>query len=195
MCGKALKLRKNKIKYLLLGVLLLTIPVASLLAQRVHVNPDMRMKAVFLMNFTRYISWTSLDSAQAFTVGVYGLDDIMLPLRQLANERKSSGQKVEVKKTVTQEEVSNCDILFVPVEMAEQFHALRPDYPDKNILYVGESLGFATSDGAINFVKRDGKIKLEINRAALEKANLVASSHLLKLAELVGEEGETLIDE
>ncbi|MBT6231474.1 MAG: YfiR family protein, partial [Candidatus Scalindua sp.] len=59
------------------------------------------------------------------------------------------------------------------------------------ILLVGESLGFATSDGAINFIKRDGKIKLEINRKALRAANLTASSHLLKLAVLVGEE-ETL---
>lgn len=164
-------------------------------AQRIHVNPDTRMKAVFLMNFTRYISWTTLDSAKTFTVGVYGLDDILLPLRQLARERKTSGQTIRVEKAETHEEIEGCDILFVPVSQAEAFHKLRPEYPGKNILYVGESLGFATSDGAINFVKREGKIKLEINRKALKEANLVASSQLLKLAELVGEDGEVIINE
>ena len=162
---------------------------------RVHVNPDTRMKAVFLMNFTRYISWTTLDSAKAFTVGVYGLDDILFPLRQLAKERQRSGQTIEVKKTTTLEEISACDILFVPVAQAESFHGLRPEYPNKNILYVGESLGFASGDGAINFVKREGKIKLEINRKALKDANLVASSQLLKLADLVGEDEDVIISE
>ncbi|MCF7806985.1 MAG: YfiR family protein [Candidatus Marinimicrobia bacterium] len=153
------------------------------------------MKAVFLMNFTRYISWTTLDSAKTFTIGVYGLDDILVPLRQLARERETGGQTILVQKTETPEEVQSCDILFVPVSQAEVFHERRPEYPEVNILYVGESLGFATSDGAINFVKRQGKIKLEINREALREANLVASSQLLKLAELVGEEGDVIINE
>jgi hypothetical protein len=82
----------------------------------------------------------------------------------------------------------------VPVHNTTAFHELRPELSSANILFVGESLGFATSDGAINFIKRDGKIKLEINRKALTEANLTASSHLLKLAILVGE-GETLTNE
>lgn len=182
-------------KHLLTAALLLVLFSTAVFGQRIRVNPDTRMKAVFLMNFTRYISWTTLDSAKSFTVGVYGLDDILVPLKQLSRERETSGQSIEIKNTTILEEISACDILFVPVEHAEAFHDLRPEYPDKNILYVGESLGFATSDGAINFVKRDGKIKLEINRKALKDANLVASSQLLKLAELVGEDGEVIINE
>ena len=167
---------------------MLMVPLLPIQAQRIHVNPDTRMKAVFLMNFTKYISWTTLDTAKIFTIGVYGLDDIMLPLRQMSRERQASGQVVKVERVSEVAEIEACEILFVPIEQAESFHALRPNIPPENILIVGESLGFATSDGAINFIKRDGKIKLEINRAALAEANLTASSHLLKLAILVGEE-------
>ena len=146
------------------------------------------MKAVFLINFTKYISWTTLDTVKHFRIGVYGLDDILLPLKQLAKERASEGQEIAIKHVETVEEIELCNILFVPVDQTAAFHKLRPDIPPQNILIVGESLGFATSDGAINFIKRDGKIKLEINRKALQSANLTASSHLLKLAILVGEE-------
>lgn len=172
-------------------LVILILPLLTFQGQRIHVNPETRMKAVFLMNFTQYISWTTLDSVKAFTIGVYGLDDILLPLKQMSRERKTSGQTVRIERVSKVEEIEACEILFVPVAQAEAFHKLRPNIPPENILIVGESLGFASSDGAINFIKRDGKIKLEINRKALADANLSASSHLLKLAILVGEE-ETL---
>lgn len=179
----------------LIGIaLLLLLPNNTTQAQRIRVNPDTRMKAVFLINFTKYISWTTLDTVKNFTIGVYGFDDIMLPLKQMSKERASAGQKIDVQRVTEIEEIEVCDILFVPVEQTEAFHKLRPDIPPENILLVGESLGFATSDGAINFIKREGKIKLEINRKALEAANLVASSHLLKLAILVGEEETPFLD-
>jgi len=182
----------NNISFLkplfLRAILMLLLPLLPIQAQRIHVNADTRMKAVFLINFTKYISWTTLDTTEVFTIGVYGLDDILFPLSQMAHERASLGQTINIERVSTLEEVEACEILFVPIEQAAEFHLMRPDIPPENILVVGESLGFATSDGAINFIKRDGKIKLEINRAALSEANLVASSHLLKLATLVGEE-------
>ena len=169
------------------SILVVIIPLITFQGQRLHVNPDTRMKAVFLLNFTKYISWTTLDTSQAFTIGVYGLNDILLPLKQLSRERAEAGQEIQIKRVSKAAEIEACEILFIPVEQAAAFHKLKPDIPPENILMVGESLGFATSDGAINFIKRDGKIKLEINRKALAAANLKASSQLLKLAILVGE--------
>lgn len=176
------------------SLLLLLVPLLSIQAQRFRVNPDSRMKAVFLINFTKYISWTTLDTMKHFTIGVYGLDDILVPLRQMSKERASEGQEISVERVATVQEIEACDILFIPVNQTAAFHKLRPKIPPENILVVGESLGFATSDGAINFIKRDGKIKLEINRKALQAANLKASSHLLKLAILVGEEEAAPLD-
>ena len=167
-----------------MGLILL----APIQAQRVNVSPDTRMKAVFLYNFTKYISWTTLDTLDHFTIGVFGVDEILVPLRMMAQERQRSGQTIEILKVTDTAQVAQCEILFVPVHNTQAFRAFRPGLPPENILYVGESLGFATSDGAINFVKRDGRIKLEVNREALADANLKASSHLLKLAILVGEE-------
>lgn len=184
----------NILRKMILGLLLLLIPVSWVQPQRFNVHPDTRMKAVFLYNFTKYISWTTLDTAKTFTIGVFGVDEILVPLRMMAQERLESGQKIKVLKVVDPAQVEECEILFVPVHNTSSFRELRPGLPAANVLYVGESLGFATSDGAINFVKRDGKIKLEINRKALADANLTASSHLLKLAILVGE-GETLTNE
>ena len=115
------------------GVILLLVPLLSIQAQRIRVNPDTRMKAVFLINFTKYISWTTLDTVKNFRIGVYGLDDILLPLKQLAKERASGGQEIAIKRVETVEEIEVCDILFVPVDQTEAFHKLRPDIPPQKM--------------------------------------------------------------
>jgi hypothetical protein len=53
------------------------------------------------------------------------------------------------------------------------------------ILTVGEDEEFAQKNGIINFVLKDGKVRLEINLAAARKAGLTMSSKLLAVADVV----------
>ena len=55
-------------------------------------------------------------------------------------------------------------------------------------LAVGESDGFATRGGVINFFTEDRKLRFEINPEAARSAGLKISSRLLRLAVLVGQE-------
>jgi len=49
--------------------------------------------------------------------------------------------------------------------------------------------GFAQSGGVINFVTVEKKIRFEINLDAAERADLKISSKLLRLAQIVKDEG------
>jgi hypothetical protein len=53
------------------------------------------------------------------------------------------------------------------------------------VLTVGESDQFTDQGGVINFVEKQGKIRLEINLAAARLANLQISSKLLSVADSV----------
>jgi hypothetical protein len=53
------------------------------------------------------------------------------------------------------------------------------------LLTVGEEDGFAEAGGMINLKLQDGKIHLEINVVAAERAQLRLSSKLLSLARIV----------
>jgi hypothetical protein len=53
------------------------------------------------------------------------------------------------------------------------------------VLTVGETELFTARGGAINFVMKDGKVRLEINLAAAQQANLQISSKLLSVADVV----------
>jgi len=55
---------------------------------------------------------------------------------------------------------------------------------DKVILYKVYNVP-AENGGMINFVMKDGKVRLEINLAAAQQANLLISSKLLSVADVV----------
>ena len=54
-----------------------------------------------------------------------------------------------------------------------------------NVLTVGDTESFARRGGVVNLVKRENKIKFEINVEAAREAELKISSKLLKLARIV----------
>jgi hypothetical protein len=53
------------------------------------------------------------------------------------------------------------------------------------ILTVGEDEAFAQNGGIINFVLKNGNVRLEIDLAAAKKAGLTISSRLLAVADVV----------
>jgi tRNA threonylcarbamoyladenosine modification (KEOPS) complex Pcc1 subunit len=50
------------------------------------------------------------------------------------------------------------------------------------VLSVGDAGGFTDAGGAIGVTLDDGRIRFDINRAALDAAQLRASANLLRLA-------------
>ena len=53
------------------------------------------------------------------------------------------------------------------------------------ILSVGEDEAFAQKGGIINFVLKEGKVRLEIDLTAVKKNGLTISSKLLAVADVV----------
>ena len=53
------------------------------------------------------------------------------------------------------------------------------------VLTVGETDQFMEQGGVINFVKKEGKVRLEINLDAARQAKLEISSKLLNVADVV----------
>lgn len=81
-----------------------------------------------------------------------------------------------------------CQILFVATAERKHFRSLCPSLKVTGILSVGETDGFATDGGVINFKLDDGRVRFEINVDAAEREQLHISSKLLSLAQIVRSE-------
>jgi hypothetical protein len=77
---------------------------------------------------------------------------------------------------------AGCHVIFVPqgVATTPYLRAAR----NSPTLTVGETPGFITQGGIVNFILEKGMIRFQISSRAADRAELRISSHLMRLARI-----------
>ncbi len=149
---------------------------------------EYKVKATFLLNFAKFISWpgSAFGDGRAVTVvGVLGQDPFGPMLDQTLANQAAGGRSFEVRRVATPAEAAGCHILFVSRSEKDRQAALFDALRGRPVLTVSEVDGFCDRGGMFNFVISDGKVKIEINQGECDKAGLKVSSKLLSIAKIV----------
>ncbi len=151
-----------------------------------YVSREHQIKAAYLYNLGRYITWpeSSFRSRQApLVIGVVEPDHVGDDLRKIAEVKSIEGRPIHIQKYLRPEDVEHCHILFVPegVDPEVQTELIRR-LKGGHVLLVGESEEFLNRGGIIAFVVRDNNIRLIIAPEAAQGEGLQISSKLLQLA-------------
>jgi hypothetical protein len=152
---------------------------------------EYQVKSLFLLHFAKYVDWPAdaFEGANApIVIGMIGGTGEGKFGRELAKtvEGKTvDGRPLLIRQIQTPEDCDKCHILFIrtseKTEMAEILVRLK----SRPVLTVGETDHFMEQGGVINFLKKEGKVRLEINLDAARQANLQISSKLLNVADVV----------
>lgn len=143
-------------------------------------------KAAFIYNFTKFIEWPENQSAGEFQIAVLKDCPIIAPLEQIAASKRVNERKISVSVLKSEELPGNCHILFIPSSIgSDRLTEVLKYYSGKQTLIITEKKGMLSKGSSINFLIEDQKIRFEINRKSIEKAQLNVSSQLLKLAKSV----------
>lgn len=146
------------------------------------------VKAAFLFHFTEFVSWPVSAFAgpdSALTIGVFGSDPFGTALDEVVAGEVRGGRPLRVVRCASIEDASSCRILFVAADAGDRLPRLLAALRGRPVLTVGESPGFASRGGMIEFAVVGGRIRLRIDPASAQVAGLVISSQLLRQAELV----------
>jgi hypothetical protein len=156
--------------------------------------PEYRVKAAFLYKFATYIRWPASaagDATAPFVIGVLGRDPFGTSLSDVVRGQTVRGRVIRVRALRRPEEALECDLIFVSSSekgnLREIFAVLR----GAPVLTVGDTDHFAEHGGMIGLATTvDQRIHFDINKAAIERNGLLASSQLLQLARIVEERNE-----
>ena len=155
-------------------------------------NLEYKVKAGYLYNFTKFITWPDLKSPR-FNLCLLGTD----PFGAVIDPIETKTAFAKPIKVIRLDEtgflsnagsVVDCQILYLGSGNAIKaaLTKLKPDLKRTGILLVGSGEEFAAAGGMIAFVNREGRIKLQINQEAVKQTGLKISAKLLEIAELVG---------
>ena len=160
------------------------IPLAR--AQKVD---EYQVKGAFVFNFAKFVQWPTeafKTPSDSLVICVLGQDQIASALRELVSRSSINGRSGTVRQLADGQAASGCHILFVGPSQSKRFRSSLGNLTWT--LIVGETPGFATNGGVINFKLEDGKVRFEINASAAEHEQFHISSKLLSLAQIVKSE-------
>jgi hypothetical protein len=149
---------------------------------------ESQVKALFLLNFAKYVDWpsTAFPAADApIVIGVIGEGGFEGELAAAVGNKSVDGRLIQVRQLQTPEGPDKCHIVFIRSSKKAGLDEILSRIKTKPVLTVGETDQFLEQGGAINFVKKEGKIRLEINLDAARQANVQISSKLLSVADVV----------
>lgn len=150
---------------------------------------EAQAKAAFVLNFVRYIEWPErafANRAAPLLICAFGRDTVGDALVALEG-RSVQGRTVSVRQLSAVDEARACHVIFIADSEQRRLAMILRGVAGQPVLSVSDADGFIDAGGAIGLVHGDGRLQFEINRQALEQAQLKASSNLLKLARNLGD--------
>lgn len=149
---------------------------------------DYDVKAAYLYNFGRFVEWpakSTTSGAEHFTVCVLGQDPFGPTLDSTLAGETIAGRAIVAKRISSAQEVDDCRIIFLSPAEGGHLKKIVAELDKKAILTVSDMPQFVQLGGMIQFVLEDKKVRFEVNLTATQRAGLILSSELLKVAAAV----------
>jgi hypothetical protein len=149
---------------------------------------EYQLKAVFLLNFTRFVEWPAeaFDGAGGpLRLCVLGHDPFDGALEAAVAGEAAGGHPLEVRRVRDPDDAVGCQLLFLSGRSEPQWLDWLPDAGVGQRLTVGEGDEFLRRGGMFRFRLSGNRVRLEVNRRAVEGSRLRVSAKLMSLAESV----------
>jgi hypothetical protein len=163
--------------------------------QHAQTNPpgEYEIKAAFLFNFAKFIDWpngTFASSQSPITICVLGKDPFGHALDDNLRGKMIGDQPLAIRRVKDTAEARRCQMVFVSSSETGHFVEILESLRGANLLLVGDTAGFASSGGTIEFtLDRDNHVRFTINTDAADRSGLKFSAKLLALAKIVHDDG------
>jgi len=176
---------------LLLAALPLALLFMPLQAQDNTSSRELQVKAAYLYNFTRFVTWEKNPAAGGgkIIIGFIGAGEIADVLDSFL---RSSGndKQVEVRRfPPDSENLDKCHILFIEPGNGVQLDNILKKIKMKPILTVGDTPDFVKRGGMVGLFEEGGRIRIRLDLERAESAGMNISSKLIEVSQLVNPEG------
>jgi hypothetical protein len=152
-------------------------------------NVEYRIKAAYIFNFAKFVSWPSAAFASPnapIVIGILGKDPFGSELDQTIAGKTIERHPLQGKRLGDTDSIDGCHILFISEPDRKRLPEIFEKASRLSILTVGETDDFTDVGGMIRFFKYENNIRFEVDLVPVEAAGLKISSKLLQVAIVKG---------
>lgn len=151
-----------------------------------ELSREYRIKAAFLYNLTKFITWPDEKSWAAdapITVCIYGFNPFDTYLEKLT-ERTAKNRRIALKYLTSTESgaTNGCQIVFISQYNTTQPELLKAANSIAPVLTVGDDPDFIAHNGLIGLVAVGNNVQLDIHLTHARQAGFTVSANLLEIA-------------
>jgi hypothetical protein len=153
---------------------------------------EYQVKGAFLVKFAMFVDWPTRsfpDAGTPITIGILGEDPFGDEFETALKSEIANGRHFELKRFRNLQELTDCHMIFVSAPESQRLAEILSATRDKAVLIVGDRDRFAHEGGMVNFIKEGGKVRFEVNAAAIEARGLRISAKLLQVSRPVTPDG------
>lgn len=162
------------------GLALLVSVAVGAQAQSANSMAEYRVKAAYIYNFAKYVDWPGMESKE-FRVCTAGRDDLGGALSAL-DRRSAQGREIQVRQNVAGDQLKDCQIIFVGDRDSKLLSSVVRQLLGTPVLIVSDNQQAVEAGAHIALASAEDRVEFDVNLANLQRANLKASSQMLKLA-------------
>lgn len=165
-------------------VLVLALPSLSLSAASEAPTKEYRLKAAFLVNFIRFISWpqeTFSSDTEPFQLCIIGENPFGNELEKIRSKRFNN-RGLEVAYSTDSADLTQCQMAFLSPEAKAFAHGMINELGHSKAVIVSDFPGFVDQGGSIEFVIQKDRLAFIINQSELEQRDIQVSASMLDLA-------------
>jgi len=147
---------------------------------------EYHVKGAFLLNFAKFVEWPAAafkGPAEPIAICILGADPFGAGLAAAAGATVVDKRPVTVRQIPDPQQAHACQIVFVSVSERKHARAVVEAAKGASVLTVGESEGFLSGGGVIEFRVDENKVKIEISADAAKRAGLRISAKLMSLSQ------------
>lgn len=146
-------------------------------------NPtEYEVKAAYIFDFGKFVAWPAGTAAGDFTICVLGDDPFGAAFDATIAGESMNGKKVVVNRIAKPQEAATCRILFISRSEERRLKEILATLDKTSVLTVSDISQFTRRGGMIEFVAEANRVRFEVNVTSAERAGLILSSQLLKVA-------------
>lgn len=170
----------NKTISIFISILLLCSSVTDVYARSVE---KQAVLAVLTLNVARFTSWPE-QAKSILNFCIIG-DNIVQQSFENIDSKVINNRTIHIINLSRLRNLEQCQLLYVSELERNRLVPLLAELRGQATLTIGENIEFLQASGMVGLERINGKIQLNINLSSVKESNLLISSRLLKLANIV----------
>ena len=149
---------------------------------------EYQIKAVYLLNFARFVDWpaAALPAArQPMSICVVGTNPFGEYLPDAIRDERVEGHPLAWRELRRGESLAGCNIAYLSRSEDGHIDAVLTQAAQQHVLTVSDIPGFVSQGGALGFETHDNHVRVQVNTTAARAAGLTISSKLVRIATVV----------